>query len=306
MTQTVPKIAHCPEAFRRPMHPYPTARAAIARFLRWAGVQASDRVMLPAYVGWSAREGSGIYDPLHASGATPVFVRVDRGLNVDVDDFARKLESERAKAVFLVHYFGMPDPAFRECARMAREAGAKVLEDEAHAMFSDLVGGVCGREGDAAVFSLHKMLPTGGTGGTLVTNGFELEERTEGIEPFGYDLAAIAAQRRANARAILNRLDEFGDAVTPLWPEIPEGVVPQTLPVLVHRVDRDRLYEEFNGRGYGGVSLYHTMVEPIGADEFPDSHWLARRIFNLPVHQDVPAERIDEMMTCLRELTCRP
>ena len=120
--------------------------------------------------------------------------------------------------------------------------------------------------------------------------------------PLDYDLVKIAAVRRYNATKLLELLRPLRKSVTPLYDSLPEGVVPQTLPVLVTGASRDELYFKLNERGYGVVSLYHTLVEPIKESEFPDSHWLARRILNLPVHQDVSLEALKDMIAEMERL----
>jgi len=294
----------------RPRAPFPRARDAFEAVMRAMGVSPADSVLLPAYVGWSPREGSGIHDPIAAVGATAKFVWVSRHLEVDLDHFRRGL-AEGPRLVLLVHYFGRPDPGSAEMAALAREAGVPVLEDEAHALFTDLVGGATGRLGDAVIFSLHKQLACEVGGELRVKAGapepffmaLEAGQQLEGaLDPSDYDLAQLAQRRLENAQMLAEALAEHCPGVTPLWPCIEEGVIPQTFPVIIEHADRDRLYERFNAAGWGGTSLYHTMIPEITPADFPDSHWLARRIFNLPIHQDVEPEQMIPMAKALREL----
>ncbi len=111
----------------------------------------------------------------------------------------------------------------------------------------------------------------------------------------------IAARRRENARRLTQLLRPLAGEVDPLWGDPQEGEVPQTYPVLVRNASRDRLYDSMNDAGYGVVSLYHTMIEQIASDTFPQSHWLSLRILNLPVHQDIEAEELEDMVACLGE-----
>jgi dTDP-4-amino-4,6-dideoxygalactose transaminase len=186
-----------------------------------------------------------------------------------------------------------------------------VLEDEAHAMLSDLVGGVCGRSGDAVIFSLHKMLPFSEGGILLLNKSFSEVVRTQiaasdlssDMPPFWeYDLHRIASVRRRNAEQLIGAMAELEGYVKLLFPSLPPGVVPQTLPVITLRKNRDELYFEMNDAGFGVVSLYHTLIAQIDAQEFPESHALASRILNLPVHQDVEPEQLTAMIAKLREL----
>ncbi len=297
---------------RRVRAAFPRARDAFEAVLRAMGVGAGDLVLLPAYVGWSPREGSGVYDPVRAVGAEGLFVRVDAWLNVDVEDFERKLVGSRPKIAVLVHYFGWPDPGYAEMAAMCRREGVPVLEDEAHALFTDLVNGTAGRLGDGAILSLHKMLPCLAGGELRVNEGappafraaLERGGRAEGaLDPAEYDLGTLAGLRTGNARLLLQELD---GRVETLWSAstlgaMGWGFVPQTLPILVPE-DRDELYERFNAAGWGGTSLYHTMIPEITPAEFPESHRLARTVFNLPVHQDADPDLLPAMAADLLRL----
>ena len=315
----IPKAASDPARFRRPLFPTANCRSAIELFLRSVGATEGTSVLIPAYIGWSPKEGSGIHDPILAAGASLAFYRMGRDLSIDLEHLESQLAAVRPKVVLFVHYFGFPDRRLAEGVNLAHAHGALALEDEAHALFSDMIGGVCGRYGDAAVYSMHKMFPFKSGGGIVVNNLSPIPQNgsflREGVgggrqdptalechNPFDYDLAAIAARRLANANAVLKEVLEIKDIATPLYESIPTGVIPQTLPVLIDRVPREQVYNEMNARGYGVVSLYHTMIEPIRENEFPDSHWLARRILNLPVHQDIEPSMAGELVSNLKQV----
>jgi dTDP-4-amino-4,6-dideoxygalactose transaminase len=290
------------QRFLRPVLPYGTAREAQQVFLEAARLAEDEVVLLPAFIGWSAREGSGLFDPIQNLGLAYRFYPVTADLRVDVDGFAELLRRERVGVVILVHYFGYVDPGYPVLVELAREHGARlVLEDEAHAMLSDWVGGVCGRAGDACIVSLHKLFPVA-TGGALVFNTprHEMLGRIDapdgGSGALGFDFAEIARRRVRNAALVEELLPELADEVVPLWPGLPEGVVPQTYPVVIRRASRNDLYFRMNEAGFGVVSLYHTLVKELSADDFPASHQLARQIMNLPVHQDAEPHQIRAMM----------
>jgi dTDP-4-amino-4,6-dideoxygalactose transaminase len=101
------------------------------------------------------------------------------------------------------------------------------------------------------------------------------------------------------AHGSLHRLKQTAGALVPLSPELPLGVVPQSFPVVLCEASRDEVYQQMNDTGFGVVSLYHTLINAISPDAFPDSHWLARRILNLPVHQDATPEALEAMVTKL-------
>jgi hypothetical protein len=301
---TIPKIAEQHDHHRRPFWPCLNARSGLRAFLQTVPFGPRDMVLLPSYIGWSPREGSGVFDPIAELQLPSDFYRMDGQLRVDLADLERILQNGRAKVVVLIHFFGYVDPSYPEAIRLARSYGAVVVEDEAHALYSDLLG-ACGRQGDAVIFSLHKMLPTK-TGGLLIVRpGWPVSPQpiraaTEAwTSPWEYDLLAIAQARRQNATELTRLLAGLEDDVQLLWPDVPDNVVPQTLPVLIRRVSRDRLYQAMNADGFGVVSLYHTLIPQIQRDRFPESNQLARWIMNLPVHQDVSLEALEAMVAAL-------
>lgn len=306
----ISKRAENPDGFKRVMIPFPNARSAFQAFLQASELKPTDVVLLPAFVGWSPKEGSGIFDPVQAAGVQFDFYHMTRRLEIDLEDLRVRLARRQPRVVVLVHYFGFPDRMYGEAVELARAAGAQVLEDEAHALYSDLMGGICGRLGDAALFSLHKMLPTP-MGGMLVLNHEKVGDaslRRAGLQAeteralFEYDLLEISRARRHNAMRLLHLLEPLAGRAEPLYTILPDAVVPQTLPVLIHSANRDQLYLELNARGFGVVTLYHTLVKAISEDDYPDSHWLAKRILNLPVHQDIAPGALDAMINELQEL----
>ena len=233
------------------------------------------------------------------------FYGVDETLSLDLDDLGRQLSAVRARVVVLIHYFGRVDPRFAEAAALARSHGALVLEDSAHALFTDQVGGICGGEGEATIFSLHKMLPVS-TGGMLLWRpGAPLPDPAEGDTsdvalPWSYDLQGIARQRIEDAEALRELLRPLAGEVDPLWDEVAPGTVLQTFPVIVRRRSRDQLYFAMNEAGFGVVSLYHTLIDQLRTGgAFPLR--VAGAALNLPVHQDATGAELGRMVEALGE-----
>ena len=292
--------------FHRPMFRFPSARSAFSAFLLATEIKAADLVLLPSYIGWSAREGSGVFDPVVEAGCRYSFYPLSERLIIDVTATKELIRMLKPRVFVLVHYFGFPDPNAPELAAYASSMGAMVLEDEAHAMLSDLVGGICGRSGTAAIFSLHKLLPVS-DGGVLVLNHPDKLKRSSGWEMgdgllSDYDLFGIALRRRQNADEMLDRIGAVRSWMQPLYGKIPSGVVPQTLPVVIRERNRDELYFKLNEAGYGVVSLYHTLISAVDKNQFQASHCLSRAIMNLPVHQDVELSAIRDFVEVLKGL----
>jgi len=302
----IEKTAKDDKKFRRPLFFFQNARTAFKAYLQALKLQPGQAVLLPAFVGWSIREGSGVFDPVAELGIDYVFYRMTKQLHIDMEDVAKCfMENDIAVAV-IIHYYGYVDPAYDDFTVTAHNAGAVVLEDEAHSMLSDIVGGICGRAGEACIYSLHKILPVD-DGGVLVLNSnygrrpVEAPFNTSYIVDayWNYDLFAIAEKRRENSVVLSQMLQKLAGEVDLLWPVIGNGTVPQTLPVLIKNVSRDRLYEFMNLHAYGVVSLYHTLIKQIKIEEFPVSYELSHQIMNLPVHQDIDKENFGGFIDCL-------
>jgi len=306
---TISKTATRTGRCRRRIVQFRSARAAFKAILRATGLQPNDRVLLPAYIGCNTREGSGVMDPIRELGLTANFYQITPQLRIDLEDLRRCIRTSSARLLLLVHYFGFPDPDFGLACELAREYGLIVVEDEAHSMFSDWVGGTCGRLGDFSIMSLNKLLPVP-SGGLLIINDencndFLLQDENRvplnAVVPFWeYDTFSIAQERRQNAESILEFLNATPEvqALIPLTP----GVVPQTVPILVNEGCRDRLYTQLNAEGYGVVTLYHTLISEVSAADYPAAHWLSKRILNLPVHQDADQDVLRKMVTRLASL----
>jgi dTDP-4-amino-4,6-dideoxygalactose transaminase len=277
---------------------HPNARTALQHYLAECRLRPGEAVLLPSYIGWSPREGSGVFDPIRELQLNSRFYRLDGSLGIDLESLRREIERGEAKVLLLIHYFGHVDPGYQEAVALARRHGLRVVEDAAHAMLSDLIGGICGRLGDVSLYSLHKLLPVE-SGGLLVRNGAPAGEG-EAARIWHHDLAHIGRVRRRNAGFLLQRMAGLADDVEPLWPVLEEGEIPQTVPVRLRRANRDAIYHDLNGAGFGVVSLYHTMIDAIPETSFPESVQLSRTILNLPIHQSAGLGDIEAMISHLK------
>src|SRR6266550_958769 len=100
--------------------------SAIASMFFALDLPPGSEVMVPSYTFFAT------IVPIRLFGLVPVFVDVNpRTLNFDVDDARRRLTRD-TKAVFPVHWLGLPC-AMEEICAFADEHGLIVLEDAAHA-----------------------------------------------------------------------------------------------------------------------------------------------------------------------------
>jgi dTDP-4-amino-4,6-dideoxygalactose transaminase len=308
MNGIIGKSAAAPESFRAPTLFYRSARQGFGDLIRAVAGDGAGRILLPAFIGWSPREGSGVFDPVRESGVEAGFYGLKDDLGVDLGRLEAALAAAPCRLVLLIHYFGRTDPAAAEVKRLAGRHGAILVEDLAHGLFSAAAGSGAGSHGGANLFSLHKMFPLADGGmvqyrdpGLLSTQRETAPELARRILDF--DWPAIAAARRRNFLALHERLaalPECGDGFELLWPVLAPRDVPQTLPVRIRRGSRDHVYEAMNAAGFGMTSLYHTLIDELQSG-FPEMLALSRAITNFPVHQDVPEAAIEPMVAAFRE-----
>jgi len=303
VTVSIPKLAGNANAFRRTFTPFPNGRTAfkaILEDLNWAGERA---LLLPAYIGWSSREGSGVFDPVRATGIPFSFYKMTSNLNLDMDDLARQLKEYPKAVVLLIHYFGRIDPNYSTIIDWVQKAGGELIEDQAHALLTDLAGGRSGRGGRHGFFSFHKLLPVNGGGARILNGPAPTNESSLLRELQCWDLQAIAQARIRNFQVLQELMIPHRDIIEPLWPQLAAGEAPQTFPIKLTpgsgRSFRDQVYEHMNQLGFGVVSLYHTMIPELDPTQFPESFVVADSILNLPVHQDIHSSCLPAMVEAL-------
>lgn len=270
-----------------------------------------DTVFLPGYIGWSPNEGSGIFDPINnLEGLQVQYYKMISELNIDCDDLFARIATAGKFAVLVVNYFGFIDSRIKEITDAVKWHSGWLIEDNAHGFFTYQYTEET--YSDATFFSLHKMFPFK-RGSSLVVHNERLAalkysgdnlNSTE-YNPWQYDVRGIARVRRENYATLedIVNAESVAEFFIPLKKKgLPAGTVPQTFPIRVLKGDRDKIYELMNEAGYGVVSLYHTLIEPLRRSEYQASLDLSMCVMNLPVHQDVDADRYCEMVQLLVEL----
>jgi dTDP-4-amino-4,6-dideoxygalactose transaminase len=109
-------------------------------------------IMVPCSTFWAT------IMPMRFFGLVPVFIDIHpRTLNFDVEDAKQKLTGN-TKAMFPVHYLGMPADMDQICD-FAKEKGLIVLEDACHAHGASMHGKPMGAWGRMACFSFQASKP---------------------------------------------------------------------------------------------------------------------------------------------------
>ncbi|MBN1970507.1 MAG: DegT/DnrJ/EryC1/StrS aminotransferase family protein [Candidatus Delongbacteria bacterium] len=300
------KKARDVESFRRVFYQTESAREAWKKSIEELKLQHPYlKVLLPAYIGWSKNEGSGIFDTVSETGVDFEFYGLNAHLEIDVEDLKRKVLINPNCLVLLVHYFGFVDESYEMIVTWLYEKSILFVEDCAHAWLSDLIGGKCGRRGRFSFYSLHKLLPVD-NGGVLVDNYPTVrinENRMKTMNCFfnlDYDLFSIFESRRENYRYLCDLLSEIKD-IDILHKQLPDGICPQTLPVIINGYDRNKCYQEMNSLGFGVISLYHTMIKELENTEYETVNVISKKILNFPIHQDIKKEHIQEMVRVFKK-----
>ncbi len=115
------------------------------------------------------------------------------------------------------------------------------------------------------------------------------------------DARTVVARRRANYQLLSSLLDP---KVRQLRPELPEGVCPLTLPILVR--DRQRIYEKLFADGVETVTRWPRPHPDIPVAEFPDATFLREQVLEIPVHQGLGATHIRHIAPKINELARWP
>jgi dTDP-4-amino-4,6-dideoxygalactose transaminase len=139
-----------------------------------------DEVLCPAMT-FVATANASCY-----TGATPVFCESigEHDLNLNAED-ARRRVTERTKAIMILHYAGFPCD-MKALTALAAEHRIALIEDCAHAVFSQSEGSFCGTFGEFGCYSFfsNKNM-TCGEGGAIVTNRDDLADRLRLLRSHG-------------------------------------------------------------------------------------------------------------------------
>lgn len=182
-----------------------TAALEMAAIL--CGLVPGDEVIMPSFTFVSTANAVVL------RGGVPVFVDVRRDtLNID-ERLIEVAITPRTKAIFVVHYAGVPCE-MDAVNEIARRHGLVVVEDAAQALLSTYKGRQAGALGDIACFSFHDSKNVvSGEGGALVTRRDDFAER-----------AQVLWEKGTNRRAFLNgAVDKY------TWVDVGSSFLPSEL-----------------------------------------------------------------------------
>ncbi|MBL4806174.1 MAG: DegT/DnrJ/EryC1/StrS family aminotransferase [Rhodobacteraceae bacterium] len=190
MSETFPgkTIAYCARA-----------RTGIHEAIDILGIGQGDHVLVPAF-----NCGSEI-DPILVSKAELTLYPVELTTFINPDEIASRIQ-ENTKAIYIIHYFGFPQPEMARISELAKAKGIPIIEDCALSLFSKTADNNIENGCDFSVYCFYKYYPVI-AGGALVSKHPDLANRF--TKPFPKNLA-----RKTLVSSILQRL--LGDRLSRL------------------------------------------------------------------------------------------
>ena len=168
-------------------------RVAIRTACDLVGLKAGDEVLAPSY-----NCGSEL-DPLVHAGLTVRLYPVAEDLRADPTRI-EPLISERTRAIYVTHYFGMIQPDLAGLRGLCDRHGLRLIEDCALSLLSGAAPAE-GYTGDVSVFCFHKFVPVL-EGGALLVNASDL-----GVaEAFPHDAPRGTVAKKLARAALANLL----------------------------------------------------------------------------------------------------
>lgn len=169
--------------FERPAYLCDSGRSALFLALQALGIDQGDEVLVQAFTCLA------VANAIRATGATPVYIDVDRSYNMDPADAIQKI-STRTKVIILQHTFGIPaqiDPLMH----IAKTRKLLVIEDCAHALGGAWQNKKMGTLGDAAIlsFGADKVISCARGGAIIATNPAydqKIQQAIQGLRQSSY------------------------------------------------------------------------------------------------------------------------
>jgi dTDP-4-amino-4,6-dideoxygalactose transaminase len=286
------------------------ARIGFRSILEKLGFGHEDTILLPAYIGITDREGSGVMDPVASVQSKVEFYPVDQRLAGDLDFIETRMKYGKLKAILVIHYFGIAQNDMATVRSLCDQYGTILIEDCAHSWCSSINGVSLGDFGEYSFGSIHKYLAAQDGGFVKWRKGLSLCGKLAPLEEISLaslvdyasaDYPAIAEARLKNYRYLADRLKNQA-GIEIMYPELESGIVPLNFPILVTGMPREKMYFDLIDRDFTLIALYYRLIPEIEKRCFPESHRLSQSILNLPVHQDATIEDLNALVDSMQDI----
>ena len=286
------------------------ARIGFLKILQSIDFGDSGCILLPAYIGITDREGSGVFDPIQSIEIEYDFYTLNQRLEADLQDITDKIRNLDVRAILVIHYFGFPQPGLEEISKLCLDKDIILIEDCAHSISSKTISGnYLGTVGEFSFHSIHKYLPTEDGGyfkvKSLDAPRFILNKKEKiSIDSLiiyaKADFQKIETIRRDNYQYMVQQLQNI-EGIKIMYPKLDGGTVPLNFPILIKKGKRENLYFELLDLGIPTIALYYRLIPQIEPELFPISYEVSRDILNLSIHQDVDHNDIDSMVETFKK-----
>ena len=109
------------------------------------------------------------------------------------------------------------------------------------------------------------------------------------------DFDRIGTLRRRNFEHLLNYFLKNDRGILP-FQELPPGVCPLLFPIILESEEnRQILYKTLKSRGVITHPWWDRFHPEVPWDQFPDAVYLKKRLFGLPIHQDLTLNHLDRV-----------
>ena len=294
------------------------------------GIGPGDEVLLPSLTFVATANA------IHFTGATPVFVDVDKNTwNISISDIEQAI-TKKTKAIVPVHLYGLP-AQMDQILSLADLHRLLVIEDAAEAHFASINGRYVGTIGDIGVFSFYgNKIITTGEGGMIITNNDNLAARVRFLrdhamsqkqrywhtEPgFNYRMtniqAAIGLAQIRKLDFILARKAEIADQYRQMLESIPGITLRPQVPgytdvywlfsIVIEPefcMGRDALISYLKENGIDSRQFFvplHSLPMYNQGKHLPVSEFLGAHGLSLPSSPSLTSQDIEYIVTIIRK-----
>lgn len=264
--------------------------------------QGGVRVLLPSYIGFTEREGSGIFDPVESTGSSYSFYDINDDLSINYNSLEKLVETEKFNVLLVVHYFGFCRNDLSKIKNFCETNDILLIEDCAHAFHLGLETEGLGVTGDLSFYSVHKYLPVA-DGGILknISKKLELLELPEEdkislettLQLLKSDYKSIMKKRKDNFDLYKEKLSGTDGLV--IMYDLHDNEIPQTFPIRLKDKIREPLYFYLMDKEMPTIALYYRLIDKLRVDKYPLAHTISGEILNLPLHQDTTTQDIESI-----------
>lgn len=289
-----------------------SARVAFSYILKTIKFSKNEKLLIPAYIGYTDREGSGVLDPISENNIYYDFYPIKKNFDIDLILLEKMLDDKSIKAMLLIHYFGLLHCDIVKIQELCKKHNVLLIEDCAHTLYTKHKGECLGDFGDFSFYSLHKVLPVDEGGYFKINNkkytNIEVtlkEEDKASIETLetllNYDETLAQKQVLLNYKYMAKQLEDI-KGIELIAPKISDDIFPLNLPVLITGMKRETFYFKMIEEGIVLIALYYRLINSLEKKIYPDSSYISESIINFPINQDITLDEMDEIIGTTKKI----